>query len=284
MKFIKNILSDMHHGIVKHYMLFICPVVLATIVSADCVKKINVFLKFEKNVPAENSFGDIWFCIYGGMEKYIPTQDNPFKFPVIWTTLFVICALLVLIYPTKDMLGMGSHVIVAGGSRAKWWFSKVIWNISATVIYHGMVSITIMITCLVVGIRIRPGLNMNLQNSIYELDNLNEFYMKSTIPAAIFILPVLISVAMNLFQMTLTFFMNPNYSFMISCFLMIAAAYMLNPVMIYNYAMPLRYTEIYSLGIKYQYGFVAALAIGVLSVVIGYLRFLKYDIIKKEDN
>lgn len=284
MRFIKNILFDIRNGITKHYMLFLCPLVLTAFLAADCIKNIKAFIEINTGGNVENSFGNVWMYIYGGMEKYVSSVDNPFKFPIVWTTIFVFAALLVLIYPTKDMLGIGTHVVVSGGSRGKWWFSKVIWNMASTLIYHAIIICTLILACLMAGIEIKPGININLLQALCEFESVGDFKMKETLPIAVFFLPIVISVAMNLLQMTLTLFINPNYSFIISCSVMILSAYLMTPFAVYNYAMSLRYSYIYNHGIKYQYGFVVALAIAVISVIIGYFRFLNYDIIKKDDN
>lgn len=284
MKFIKNVLFDIKNGMAKHYLLFICPAILAILVSLDGIRRINEYVEVTNDISAECTFGNIWFYIYGGMEKYVQSPINPFKFPTIWTTVLAVCSLLVLIYPTKDMLGIGAYTLVAGGSRGKWWFSKIIWNVLSTLIYHGIIMLMVVFICLISGIKINAELNMNLQMSLYEIVDISPFKEFNTIPISVFLLTIFMSIAMNLFQMTLTLFINPNYSFIISCFLLMGSAYILTPAMVYNYAIPLRYSLLFEGGINYIYGYVVALAVTLLSIVIGYIRFLKYDIIKKEDN
>lgn len=284
MKSIKNILFDIHNGIVKHYLLYLCPAIMALLLSVYGVRRINEYIKLNVDFPAEKTFGNLWLYIYGGMEKYVQSPDNPFKFPVIWTTVFVVCALLVLIYPTKDMYGIGTHIVVAGGSRGKWWFSKVIWNILSTVIYHGIFILIIVFACIASGTKLGTEINMTMQMSLYDISDISLFKVISSVPVSVVLLPIVICIAMNLFQMTLTLFINPAYSFIISCFMMIGSAYVLTPAMVYNYAMPLRYSMLLDGGVNYIYGYVIAAVIAGLSVIVGYVRFLKYDIIKKEDN
>jgi hypothetical protein len=252
--------------------------------SFDCITRIRSYLSLGEGTDTEHSLGDVWFYIYGGMEKYVFSPENPFKFPVVWTMLFVFCAVLVLNYPIRDMLGIGAHYLVGGGSRSKWWISKVIWNVIATIIYHLIIFITIVVSCLVEGISLNNGLNVTMQQSLYEFTTWLELDYVTSIPVTVFLLPVVVSIAMNLFQMTLTLFINPTYSFIVNCVLMISSAYFMTPYMPYNYAMPLRYKWVYIYGFKHQYGFAVAFVIAAVSIVIGFIRFSKYDIIKKEDN
>lgn len=284
MKFIKNLFFDIYNGIIKHYLLFLSPLVIAGVISMSCINRSRMCVASGNIASKKYSFGDIWFYIYGGMEKFVPKPGLIFKFPAIWIMVFAISALLVFSYPVKDMLGVGAHYLVCGGSRARWWFSKAIWNITATAIYHIIILFTILTCCAITKVSFDNGLNIGLLEFLYQFETEMNLYFRTSIPIAIFILPIFISIAMNLFQMTLTLFINPTYSFLINGIIMIASAYLVSPFMIYNYAMPLRYSWIYAEGFKYQYGYIVALAVAVISVMIGFIRFSRYDIIKKEDN
>jgi hypothetical protein len=235
-------------------------------------------------MDTEYSFGDVWFYIYGGMEKFTPSLGNYFQFPIVWTTVFVLGALLVLHYPVRDMLGIGAHYLVSGGSRLRWWLSKVIWNIVSTVLYHLIIILCMGVICLLFQFPMKLGLNISLVEILFEFKQGVELYFISAIPVSVLLLPIAISVAMNLFQMTLTLFLNPTYSFFANCVLLISSAYIMTPFLPYNYAMPLRYSWIYMYGFSYHYGYIVAGIIAVLSIIIGFIRFARYDIIKKEDN
>lgn len=284
MKFIKTLLFDLYNGIVKKVFLFICPILISVFALLDCLNKINSYLNNPDISYTQHSMGDLWFYIYGGMEKYVPAPGDVFSFPVIWTFVFFVCALLVLNYPTKDMLGAGAHYLVGGGSRSKWWISKVIWNILSTIIYHGMIFLVIVVLCIVSNIDIRLGINEPLIEYLYEFKNEVFLYFVTSIPVTVVLLPVLISIAMNLLQMTLTLFLQPVHSFIVNCGIMVASAYMMTGFFVYNFAMPLRYKWIYEGGFNYKYGYIVAAGIIIVSVAVGLIRFKHYDIIKKEDN
>lgn len=283
MKFIKTVWFDFYNGIIRNMLLFICPAGIAALVLFNCIYKINTYLALPGCTETYYSFGDLWFYIYGGMEEYVYLPDNPFNFPVVWTIVFFACAILVLNYPTKDMLGTGTHFLVYGGSRSKWWMSKVLWNVLSTVIFHGIILIIILISCFAVNIDIKPGLNVSLVQYLYEFKHDVSLYFVESIPVAVFFLPIVISIAMNLFQMTLALFVNPTYSFIAHCALMVASAFIMTEFLIYNFAMPLRHSWVYEDGFNYMHGYLGAAFMIVLSVVAGLIRFRRYDIIKKED-
>lgn len=284
MRFIKNILFDIYNGIIRHYMLYIFPAVITGIASADCVRRINNYI-INWGEPGDGAcFGDVWCYLYGGMEEFVPAPGNAFRFPAVWTMVFGICSILVLTYTTKDMIGTGAQVMVAGGSRGTWWFSKVIWNILSTLVYHGVVMAVSMAVCGIMQIPISNGINMGMQISINDIENGEAFKTVHAIPIILFVMPVLVSVAMNLLQQTLTLFISPGYAFICTGVLMMASAYILSPLMPYNYGMALRYRDIAEGGVAYKWGLVLAGVIAVAAVITGYIRFLRYDIIRKEDN
>lgn len=284
MRFIRNIAFDIRNGIIRHFMLFLLPALITGIASADCVRRINGYLETFGVKKSTVTYGDIWCYLYGGMEKFVPAPGNAFRFPAIWTILFSICSIVVLTYTTNDMLGTGAHVMVAGGSRGKWWFSKVIWNVLSTLMYHGITLIVSLIVCIFSGIRIGNGINAELQISLNEIADMNStFKTVSVITPAIFIMPVIISVAMNLLQQMLTLFISPGYAFICTGVLMMASVYIMSPLLPFNYAMALRMSEMYEGGVKHMYGILCAVLIITVSVMVGYIRFLRYDIIKKED-
>lgn len=283
MKFIKTIWFDLYNGIIKNILLFILPAGIAFLGMLNCIAQIDKYPALQGCTQTQYSFGDLWFYIYGGMEEFVHVPGNPFKFPVVWTVIFFACAILVLNYPTKDMMGAGTHFLVYGGSRSKWWISKVIWNVLSTAIFHGIIILVILISCVVCHIAIRPGLNISLVEYLFKFEHEVALYFVDSVPAAVFFLPVVISAAMNLFQMALTLFVNPAYSLVLHCALMVASAYMMTEILIYNFAMPLRHGWLCENGFSYMHGYIAALLVSVLSVAVGLIRFRRYDIIKKED-
>lgn len=284
MKFIKMIWFDIYNGLVKNILLFILPVAITIPAAIDTIYKMNNYSHLNNNMSYDSSMGNVWMSLYGGMEKYIPTPDNPFNFPVIWTIIMLIGAFLVLNYPIRDMLGTGKQYLVQGGSRKKWWISKIIWNVLSTLVYHGMIILTMIIICLIAGVRIRLGIDISLMEYIFEFKQLINWNFVSTIPITVILLPIVISVLMNLIQMLLCLFINPTYSFLVNCMLVVASALLMKQSLVYNYAIPLRYGWIFADGFNYMNGYVITIAGLLIVVVLGLLRFSRYDIIKKGEH
>lgn len=284
MKFIKLLKFDMKQGIKKNYALFICPLLLAVPAVLDTLYKIRNYINTEGNENAAYSLGDVWMSIYGGMEEYIPSPDNPFNFPVIWSILIMIGAFLVLNYPMKEMLGVGAQYLVQGGSRKMWWASKILWNVTTTLMFHMIIFGVIFIGCVVSSVPIRFHINIYLIEVLFEFKRPVDMYYVNSIPVTVIVLPILVSLCMNLIQMTISLFINPIYSFLLNAMLLISSAFIMNIGFVYNYAIPLRYKWIYTGGFNHLIGYAVILFLMVIFVIAGMVRFSRYDVIRKGEN
>jgi hypothetical protein len=104
----------------------------------------------------------------------------------------------------------------------------------------------------------------------------------TAIPILVFALPPLISIGINLVQMTLSLFIKPVFSFLAVLTLLVSSAYLLAPYMIGNYAMPMRHNWVVQNGLSCQTGLIIIAGLVILPVVIGFVRFRLYDILNKE--
>ena len=284
MKFIKIFTSDIHNGIFKKCYLLILPAIMTVFICISCIARIHAYANINDIPDFTYSAADMWLFVYGGMAQYTPTASEPFQFPAIWSAIFALSSLLVLNYPTKDLLGIGSHIIVSSGSRRKWWFSKILWCTLFTILYHLVIFVVVLISGIISHADLTLAIDSQLQHYIHELKPYIHLMNVSHIPVSAIFLPVLISILFNLIQLTLQLFIKPSYSFLCTCIIMISSAYLMTPFLPYNYAMPLRYNWIYENGLKYMYGYPAVVLIVTMVILFGLYRFKNFDIIKKEDN
>lgn len=284
MKFIKILKFDLKQGIGKNYALFLCPLFIALPAVFDAIHKIKNYIKIEGNETADYSMGDVFMALYGGMEKYVFSPDNPFNFPVIWSVLILVGAFLVLNYPMKDMFGAGSQYLVQGGSRKLWWLSKIIWNIMTTMIFHMIIFAVICAGCILYDIPMRFNININLIEILFEFKQPVDMYYVNSIPATVIFLPVLAAICMNLMQMSVSLFLNPVYSYLLNAMLAVSSAFIMKVFLIYNYAMPLRYKWIFTGGFVHIRGYYVLPVLTIVFITLGMVRFSKYDIIRKGED
>lgn len=228
--------------------------------------------------------GDYLFYLYGGMQEYVPSPTNAFIFPAIWILVFAACAFVVLNYPLKDLNGSGQYVLVKAKSRSLWWLSKCGWNVISTLFYHFLLILTMVFCCIIVNVPVSLEIHVDLIKMMFELPQGMELNEKTVLPCIVLLTPVLFSVALNLFQMQLSFYIKPIYSYMIFLGILLSSAYFMTPYMIGNYAMPVRYHWI--LGsesdIFYKTGIVILAFIAIFSIIAGLVRIHDVDILAKE--
>ena len=100
--------------------------------------------------------------------------------------------------------------------------------------------------------------------------------------AEILVLPLLVMAALNLFQMTLSLFIKPFYSYIVTAAILLISAYYVSPFCIGNYAMPLRSHMIMANGVGLNTGMLVSVIILVVAVIVGGLVFQRRDILKGE--
>lgn len=80
MKYIKMFWIDFKNGILKNVLLFLCPMILAVFTFWDAWNRIHGVKEINLSLSA---YGDYWFYVYGGMQKYVPGPGNTFQVPII---------------------------------------------------------------------------------------------------------------------------------------------------------------------------------------------------------
>ena len=93
MKYIKMFWIDFKNGILKNVLLFLCPMILALFTFGDAWNRIHGVKEINLSLAA---YGDYWFYVYGGMQKYVPGPGNTFQVPIIWMVVFILPAFLLL--------------------------------------------------------------------------------------------------------------------------------------------------------------------------------------------
>ncbi|MCI8669017.1 MAG: hypothetical protein HFI34_05790 [Lachnospiraceae bacterium] len=288
MKYIKMVWFDIRRGILRNPILFVVPVIVAFIACCDLNNRIvaqNEWIAYESNsceTQIKGGFADYMMYIYGGMDKYVPESGNYFIFPIRWMVVFLMISFITLSYPYKDMQGFGRQILIRTRGRTIWWLSKCIWNIFSVLIYHSVIFGIAALFGIAVGSGITGKINKDLQYEVFQIAGDSLLSDDMSWPFVIILLPVLISLSINLLQMTLSLFIKPIFSFLIAAFLMISSAYFTSPYLIGNYAMSMRYDMVIEDGVSVTAGLVVAFVLMILSVGTGMIRFRRYDICNED--
>lgn len=281
MKFIKLLWFDLRRGLLQNPLIFGIPVALALVACIDLVNRaagLNSYL----GTKTQAGFWDFIMYIYGGMDKYILNAGNPMMTPIRWAIVFLSIGFLTLNYPFKDMQTYGQQILIRTKGRTAWWLSKCGWGMFTVLVYHGLIFLTAALFCLVTRGDFTGGFHKALIYAVFQVEQGNMAVGTTVWTAAITILPVFVSLGMNLAQMALSLFIKPIFSFLATGFLMISSAYFTSPYMIGNYAMALRYDLVITEGVHVEAGWILAAALTLAAIVAGCIRFRRYDILNRD--
>lgn len=281
MKFINLIKSDFYNGILKAYKRYIVVFLLFMLFSTEALIRAR---KMPDINVSQVSFTDIVFYCFGGMKEYIPSDTNSFIFPVIWTLIQLLLFYNTLYYPFKDLDSIGQQTLIRNKNRNMWWISKSIWNFLSVLFFYLTSYLAIMIFCLVNRIPITLDVNTEfIRNAFGLIDGISLEKSKLTILLlTVYLLPFLTSVALNSLQMTMSLYVKPFASFCVSSVIVMICAYSIHPLLIGNYAMPIRSNLIINNGVDFLTGVIIAVGVLLISIVLGLLKFKHYDIINRE--
>jgi hypothetical protein len=271
------------NGIVRRPLVFAIPVLIAVMGCFDLtirVSGLNATGFFGDEMRA--GFSDYLAYLYGGMDKYVPGPSMPFLFPSRWAMIFLSAAFATLTYAYKDMQSYGQQILVRMRGRISWWLSKCVWNAAKTLLYHSLCFLACVMFCIFAGVSLSGGMDKDILYAVFNTSRENIPQAAGAWPTSMLLLPVLISVGLNLAQMTLSLFVRPVFSFLALAFLMIISAYFTSPYLIGNYAMPMRYDAVILGGVNIHAGWIIGCAFIVVPVLAGALRFRRYDILNME--
>ena len=280
MKYIKLFWFDIRNGLLRNPMLFAAPVVIALAACMDLTNRVSAWNDHSCfTVETNGSFADHMMYVYGGMDR--PEPGNLFIFPVRWAVVFLVLPFITLNYPYKDIQGLGQQILTRTGGRIVWWLSKCLWNILSVLVYHGFIFGTTALFSIVMKCSVPGEINKDLQYIAFHISISSFMSDDAPWPLTILVIPVLVSLCINLLQMTLALFMKPIFSFLAIAFLMVSSAYFLSPYLIGNYAMSIRYDMVVKGGVSTDAGIVISLALIIISIGVGMIRFHQYDILNE---
>lgn len=275
MKFIKLLCFDIKNGILRNKFLFIS----ALAVSISFVFDFSVRISHINNDLGNYYLGDVIMYVYGGIKEYIPSREERFAFPAIWTILMITQMIGTLNYPYDNLNSFGKQILIRANNISIWWISKCVWNIFYSVFYHMIIWCVILLFCVIFDYEIKLDINTDLLMRFFDLRETDLSVEMINIPIYIFAVPIIMSLAVNLIEMTLSLFIRNIFSFLVMSCLMISSAYIMNFFMIGNCEMLIRNDYILKNGINFECGAIFAFILIILSFVIGAVKFNKYDII-----
>lgn len=207
------------------YAVFAVFIMLACICcNHSCKKALSVDMGFWEYI--------IWN--FRGMKV---VYKNEYIVPnVYWVSIWLYLAVIVGVYPVKDLQMAGRQILLKSGSRKAWWFGKVVWNVLSVLGFYLVFYLSVLAVSIITGgfRPVRPEVTaFLLENGQIENAGM-ELYIYTLV------LPVIISIAVSVTQMMIEVVFWPLIGYVWVCFILAAGIFVYSPYSIGNYLMLMR--------------------------------------------
>lgn len=275
MKFFKFLRFDLVNGILRAFWRYAAVLLLFGFLCYDFTTR-----RLGYGIPAF-SFGDLLFYAFSGMEEYIPSPDEPLRFPALWMLLFSLLLYGTLTYADTDLNGLGRQALVHSGGRGAWWLSKCAWNFCSVLLFFLCGWAVLFLYCLLFGGALSVSLTpyaaqyVDLGNAVLPED-------PARLSLRLLLVTPLAAAALSMLQMAVSVRLRPIFCYTLSLILLLASAYSVSPWLLGNYMMAQRHSAVLSNGTSDATGLLYAALVLAGSVLLGYAAFRKKDIVNRE--
>jgi hypothetical protein len=158
------------------------------------------------------------------------------------------------------------------------WLSKCLWTILFLSAELLVVFLVIGGFCLVTGASLSLIPNMEYIEMFTKGENLSTFALEEDYIWVLTCVPMLMALALGIFQQTMILFVKPLFAFLVTEGILLASAGSTFLLMPGTYMMAVRSRQLVSEGFLVTDGILIAAIVLVVSLVLGILRFKRYNI------
>lgn len=276
MKIARLLKRDIELGTAKNWFKFSVVIIFA--VSFSCFLSSLISEGIEIGLfHTKGTAMDYLLYITQGMEVFHFSPEKYFNIPIYWFVFQIGISYIIAYYPEKDFKNYGKKIFLSTGSRVQWWLSKCIWTVINVLLYFCILA------PVTLGIALFHGADMNWNFSeeimtIFFGEGMQSLSMGDAWFICI-ILPCLMTVALSMLQVLLSFILTPVVSFAAMCGIYIISAYYTFWLLPGNYTMWMRSSYVTAEGIDPLGGIFLALFIMIASISAGCIYFKKCDVL-----
>lgn len=272
----KVIKHDIHYGIAANKLRYMLVIISFGVMNLNFHSTVNRLKGGSLNGQSASAL-NAWIHNLEGMGIFEPRPGMPFAIPMDWFVLQCLLALLILSYPTQDLYGYGSQLLIRISRRSTWWLSKCVWNLF-TVINFYLLGVVTTCLCALISNGVLLEYNLQISLSVSGVD-LSSHSLWEILLLTLF-LPFFTSLALSFVQMTLSIILSPIYGYFIIVCNALISAYCYSPLLIANYSMVLRHESIVPNGFDTCMALIVDCGVVLLSIFIGLIYFMHCDILK----
>lgn len=196
-------------------------------------------------------------------------QGDGFQLPMIWIIINFFIIFILANYMYDDLKNNGIYILTRIKKSKYFYYAKILWIIGNVFIYYLLIFLIMLIVSkvflhgdckyiFIVGIKV----------------NCRVFIIKT------FLLYVTTSLALVLFQNAISLFFNPVYSYLITIILIVLSVFISSKLMPGQHSLILRHAPFNKLhNLTFIKSLIYNFILSFFSVLIGYINFLKKDIL-----
>lgn len=243
------------------------------------IRKSNSFI-FEEIVP-KGTFGDYICYLLGGIPEYHPGTDEEFVVPVKWFLFHMLLLYGTLHYSVRDLYSLGIVMLPRCGQRRSWWLAKCLWNVFYILAAYALAFGIVLVFCVITGEQCTLTVTGEFVSSIM---GVNTPYTEFPVSFSVMLLtiPCLFSIGNSLLLLVLTLFIKPILSYGVMLIFFLCGAYFHTPFLWESMTMGFRSEWVTPGGYTMATALTAAGMVLTVALVIGFLKFQKYDILNLE--
>ncbi|MCD7823650.1 MAG: hypothetical protein LUG86_06540 [Oscillospiraceae bacterium] len=194
-----------------------------------------------------------------------PQSGEEFRFPVAWYLIQLYLNWIIGRYPFSSVC---DNVLIYGGSRQRWYLSKVAWIAITVFAYYLVMIITSLLFSIVSGVPISWKINLLIH--------------AGEISSATLLLPIVTSFVTGVFQLFLEILTTPIIGFFAVAMLSAASTYITSPLLFTNCSQLLKLSAFSEDGIGTGESYLTLGIIFALSLAAGLIIFSRRDILRSQ--
>lgn len=260
--------NDLIKGVIQRYKYFLLAFLFFSFVCFELGMRIN---------NSQCSIFDFILKFFVGNEPFDINSKEKIDIPIIWIMFHSILSLIVGFYVSDDIKKSASALIIRVQSKRIWWSSKFVWCIFSVLVYYIVFIFTVILFCLIFG-NLSIVTNTDITEKFFKIDI--SLIKDTDIILVFFIMPMISSIAISVFQVVLGLIIKPIYSFMLIVTIMVCSSFYSNTFLLFNFSMISRYNYFSSKSnITLQNGLVISICLIVISYIWGMIVIKRKDII-----
>lgn len=263
---------DIYNGILCKWKYYVLAILLFSFVDFAFMQKVNLTTKTNMNISVSN----LLINMFTGNEPFDIETLTGGAISIVWLCFFVLLFSAIAFYPTTDIKNSSSLYMLRVKSKGQWLNAKFVWCALTVIIYYLLFMIVNLVFSIISGklsFLSDNNLNQLLNNiSTNNVSSLEIFF-------SAFLLPLLISMALAFFEVTLSLIVKPIFSFMAVIFIMVVSSFYSNALLLLNYAMIIRTDFSAICGFDNTFALIVSLIVIVVCYASGLLIIRKKDLV-----